>query len=424
MKKKQVETFEFLGNKFNIDKNVVILNIYNLIIISILVYIGFIFFNMFILGNIDFFDIRNYIKQSVLILHGGIPYISIDYEYAILSLIPMMISVIIANLLGDIRFSMFIFQLLMIICNIITILSVYLIVLKLYQNNKIAFKAGLLYTISLVALYTTLTRYDAFPVCLITLSIMLFIYKKDSGYIISTIGFFTKIFPIVTYPFFILYNLKNGDKTNWKLIIGSSIILSIVLLLPFILMGGVDTLKPYLFASGTTVNMVYVNTFTYAIFSLINNVILFSIPITIISICMTCVLGIGILYLLYYIYISVEFSYKDMILAICLILSLLIITAKFHSPQYFMWITPLLVILVIDDIKKILIYYVFQIMTFIEFPIMFGKYYTNVTFPIFGSMEYFLVLFFFLLEYIILIILLIYCIDNNIWKKLLSIIES
>jgi hypothetical protein len=422
MKKKQIETFTFLNTNFKFDKNLIISNVYNLIILSLVMYILFIFFNIAVLGNIDYFDIRNYIIASLLVLKGNIPYITLDYEYAILSLLPMMISVIIANLLGDIRFSMFIFQLLMIICNIITTLSIYFIVLKLYQNNTLAYRAGLVYIISVVALYTTLTRYDAFPVCLLVVSILLFIYKKD-GFTISVIGFFTKIFPIITYPFFIIYSLKNHENINWKRIISIGGILTTLLIVPFMLMGGLKVVNPYLFASGSTITNIYTNTFSYTIFSIIHDIILLKISLNIIFTCMTAILILSILYLLYYIYISTIHSYRDMILSICIILSLLIITAKFHSPQYFMWISPLFVILIIDDIKKVILYMIFQIMTFIEFPILFGKYYTNVSLPMVGSSDWFTIIFFFLIEYLTMIILLIWCIDNTIWKKLLSIIK-
>jgi len=424
MKKKPIETFTFLNNKFNIDKNIVLSNIFYLIVISILSYIGIIFLNIFIMGSIDFFDIRNYMITSLSIINGSIPYITIPYEYAILSLCPMILSVITSMVLGDIRLSFIIFQLFMVMCNIITLIAVYLIVLKLYKNNDIAFKAGLLYIISIVAIYTTLTRHDSLPVCLMVLSILYFVYKKESSsYIISIMGFFTKIFPIIVSPFFIIYYLKhNNIQESKKYLTSYPFIIFGILpigLIGLYLLGGVDAIKPYLFASGSTINSVYANTFTYALYMLINNII--PISVSIVSTFMSIILGISGLYLLYYIYKSIDFSYKDMVLAICITLSLLIITSKFHSPQYFMWISPLLVVLVVDDIKKIIIYCIFQIMTFIEFPLLFGKYYTNVSYvDNAGNIP----LLFFIIEYTILILLLLMCMNFNIKKKLLSIIKS
>lgn len=406
MKKKSIETFEFMDNKFNVDKNIVFNHIFYLICIGLLSYIGCVLFNLFILGSIDYYDLRIYILQSIQIINGNLPYISTSYAYPVLSLVPMILSVLLAIFINNLKLSIVIFQLFMIFCNIITILCVYFIVLKLY-NDKVAFKAGILYAISIVALYTTLTRFDALPVCLMIMSITLFMYNKyRDACIFSFIGFFVKIFPIITYPFFIAYQLKNGhEKIKYYLVIFVGLV--ICLLLPFqIIIGWIEGLKPYTFAVGSSISSIYANTFTYACHFLLFDIMKLPISIDMINnfFIFIFIIMLGVLYVTYRRIIN--FTYTNMIFYICILISLLIIISKFHSPQYFMWITPLLVILSINDIKKIICFIIFQILTFIEFPLMFGRYYTNVNY-IHGAEL--ITCFFFLLEYGILILLLYLC---------------
>ena len=408
-KKSNIETFSFLNVKFKDNKSTIINHIFYLISLSFFCKILFTLLCIFIFGiTIDYFDIRNYIAHGILVTSGNIPYISFTYEYGILSLIPMVISVIVSNIL-NIQYAIPIFQLLMICCDIITVLCVYLITLKLY-NEKLAYYAGLLYIISLSSLYTTITRYDALPVCLLMLSILLFIYHDSyKSYITTTIGFFTKVFPIITLPFFIIYDIKNNLFKIKNYVI--PFIIFMICIIPFIILGGLKTLNPYLFATGSSLKFEYVNTFGYTIYSWVHYVIGIDISYVSITTMLSLIMVISIGYILYYVYSLKQFGYKDMIKYIFISLCILIICAKFHSPQYFMWITPMAVILSVDKIEKIFVFIIFQIITFIEFPIMFGSFYTNIQYTNnIGNYGWYLTIFFFLIEYIILIILIIMCI--------------
>jgi hypothetical protein len=117
-----------------------------------------------------------------------------------------------------------------------------------------------------------------------------------------------------------------------------------------------------------------------------------------------------IIALLFTAYRVKEIKPLQLIVYICLSLSVLIIFTKFHSPQYFMWIMPFLAILVADKIEKIILFFIFNIITYIEFPLMFGTFYTNVMYVnSVGSYGWYIALLFFSVEYIILFILLKMC---------------
>ena len=93
---------------------------------------------------------------------------------------------------------------------------------------------------------------------------------------------------------------------------------------------------------------------------------------------------------------------------LCAIFFLVFFT-KFHSPQYIVWFTPLLAILVADDIVKTGLFYVSQLLAYIEFPLMFRNWYTNLEYtnPT-GSSGWYFTLAFFTVEYIVFIALMYY----------------
>lgn len=386
------EIFKLLNNK----------QVFHLILISILVKMFMLFFGSILVKGlfIDMFDLQNYILNGVNILNGGTPYISFDYEYALFSLVPMVISAYAST------YAIIVFQLLMILCDIITMLCIYLIVSKLYNKHK-AYIASIIYICSLSAIYTVVTRYDALPVCLMMISILLFIYKDNANsYIVSTIGFFTKVFPIVTLPFFIIHNYKTDGLTKLKECYLVPILIALVCIVPLYIIGGFKVLKPYLFATGSTTSSVYANTFTFTLYSWLQ-IFKINIDLSIISFATTAIMIVSIGYILYYIYKLEDFNFKEMIKYICITLCILIICTKFHSPQYFMWFTPLMAILVVDKLEKIAVFFIFQLLTIIEFPLMFGSFYNNVSYiGANGSIPWWISILFFTIEYSILFILM------------------
>jgi len=79
-----------------------------------------------------------------------------------------------------------------------------------------------------------------------------------------------------------------------------------------------------------------------------------------------------------------------------------------------MWFTPLLVIFVSDKIEKIILFFIFQVLTFIEFPLLFGKYYTNIEYiNSIWSFDWWITLIFFTIEYVVLFILLYKCFGSR-----------
>ena len=85
----------------------------------------------------------------------------------------------------------------MVICDLVTLLCIYFIALKL-QNEKTAYLAGLIYATAFSTAYFVLTKYDAFPTCLLMLAVFFTLCGMSvKGYIAAGLGFFAKIFPAV-----------------------------------------------------------------------------------------------------------------------------------------------------------------------------------------------------------------------------------
>jgi hypothetical protein len=199
----------------------------------------------------------------------------------------------------------------------------------------------------------------------------------------------------------------------------------LVLILPLAIINP-NVIQSYIFATGGGIG-IYVNTATYSLYANLNEVLHLGISSSLISLFMYGVMAVVLLLLLYISYISEERDPKTLLkVLLCAIFALVFFT-KFHSPQYLVWFTPLLALLVADDLVKIIVFYVIQIFAYIEFPLMFGKYYVNLNYsnPV-GSADWYLTLLFFTLQYLALL-LLVYLIirpPEGIVKKISTILSG
>jgi len=406
--KKVKHPFSFLNVEFgNVDLQTVKRHLLILILASILTKFIVIFATTSVFHSfIDFFDIGTYFEHAIPLMEGQLPYINYQIEYPILLFIPIALAFIPAMVLQSQMAFVFSFQILMVLCDILIVLCVYFIGLKIW-SEKTAFFGGLFYATAFSTAYFVLTKSDAFPTCILMVALLFTIYGMNSkGYISATLGFFTKIFPVVALPFMVLYNAKSTSLKTELISAGKIFLLfCIFLLLPFALINP-KVISTYLFATGGSLG-VYVNTATFTIYSYLHDVFHLGITPASVSTAMYVLMGITLLILLYFAYAESEKNPTNLIkLVLCAIFSLVFFT-KFHSPQYLVWFTPLLALLVADDIVKIVLFYITQIFAYIEFPLMFGKYYVNLNYtnPV-GSADWYLTLCFFTLEYIAFILLL------------------
>lgn len=411
------ETVAFLSAVFpGADAAIVKQHLRTLIIASLLVKLA-VFFGTQVVFNsfIDTFDLQFYFEHGMKLLNGQIPYLSFEFDYPVLIFIPIVLALIPAVLLKSIAIFMISFQLLMFLCDCLTLLCVYFIALKLF-NEKAAFLAGILYATAFSSAYFVLTKYDAFPTCLLMLAVFFTVCGMNvRGYLAAGLGFFAKIFPAIAFPFLVIHNAKKTTLQDEILTVLKVMVpLAALLLLP-ILVVRPGAIRTYLFATGASVG-VYVNTVTYTLYSWLHGVGTIGIAPESLSLGMYGLMGITLLYLLYAAFADTERRPVTLVKTLLCAFITVIFFTKFHSPQYVVWFTPLLCLLVIDDLVKIVLFYVVQTFAFIEFPLMFGSYYTNLEYTsAAGSPGWYLTLVFFTLQYLTLLILVILIVRPPAW---------
>jgi hypothetical protein len=401
------QSLEFLTVRVdNIDMQTVKSHLFYLILASLLTkFIVIIATTTIFHSFIDFFDIQFYFEHAVKILDGQLPYIGYNFDYPVLIFIPIFIALVPALLFQSSLAFAYTFQILMVLCDLITILCVYFIALKVH-NEKTAFLAGLIYATAFSTAYFVLTKYDAFPTCLLMLAVLFTVYGMNlKGYIAAGLGFFAKIFPAIAFPFLILYNSKKSSlKGEIIAVLKVMVPLSLVLLLPILVIRP-EAIRTYLFATGASVG-VYVNTATYTLYSWLNGVGNIGVSPENISLVMYGLMGITILYLLFTAYTDTEKRPVTLLKSLFCAFVAVIFFTKFHSPQYIVWFTPLLCLLVADEIHKVVLFYIVQVFAYIEFPLMFGSFYTNLEYTnAVGSYGWYMTLIFFTIQYIALMVL-------------------
>ncbi|MCK9593867.1 MAG: hypothetical protein M0Q91_17845 [Methanoregula sp.] len=385
-------------------KDILVLCSLSLLTIFITAFITISVFNTYV----DSWGYNVYYETNVIpfLQSGDLPYINHFWEYPILMMVPVILSAIPSVLLNDKGTFFTVFSTLMILCNFITIACIYLTTLYIYKSRDRAYIAGFIYAISVSVAYTTLTNYDPLPTCLMMAGLTLTINGRGKntvgGYVAGFLGFFTKIFPIVLIPFSILFNAKDTSiKKEVVSAIKAGVIPVLVLFLPIFLLNQ-ESVKTYVIANAAG-KPAFVASFVYTVSSWINGVIGIDLPISAVSIAMTGILVIIIAALLHYAYAEKK---KDPALLICMILIALvtiIACSKYHSPQYMMWFTPILCILVSGEFLQVAMYYILQIIWYLKFPILFYRLYVNDSYlyPL-PTIQGYETLLFFTLEYAVL----------------------
>lgn len=359
---------------------------------------------------VDLFDIGFYFEHGIMLTQGQLPYITYFFDYPILVFVPITLALIPALIFQNAMAFVYSFQILMIICDMVTTLCVYLITLKLW-DKKTALYAGILSATAFSSAYFVLTKYDAFPTSILMVALVFTIYgQKMKGYIATSAGFYAKIFPVIALPFIVPYNAR--DTTTKQEILNACkvfIPLAVVLILPFLVFRQ-DILNTYL--PIRTGMEYYSNTVTFTIYSWLHNVFGIGISLGVVLTIMSACMAAGLLALVYTAYVYPKKDPKLLLKLILCSIVLVIFCVKVRSPQYIVWFTPILCILAADDIRKIILVYIVQVLAFIEFPLMFRTFYTATQYTDMTlSSGWFITLIAFTLEYLALFVCLCFIVN-------------
>jgi hypothetical protein len=373
----------------------------------------------------DWFGIMYYYEHVGYLLQGQIPYIQFDYEYPILVFIPSLIAMIPSFVFGSKEAFVFTFSGLMVICDCITTVCIYLIAKKIWDDEFRAYVAALVYTTAISAMYFVLFEYSSSASCILMLTLTAVVYGKDflikdGGYLGLTIGFFIKAYPAFAVPFVAFYH-AHTTSLKAEIIRGAKSILPVVavLLVPFVIFN-LSSLKTYIPAR-LEFNY-FPNTIIWTVHVWLHDILGINVSqdivMTGIYAGMICIAG-ALLYAGY------KYPEKDAKVMLQLTLGLIMVIVlgfKVRSPQYIVWFTPFLCILIVDDIRKVMFFYFTQILAFVEFPLTFWSFWTNVEYtnPL-KSMNWTMTLLFFTVEFGSLVLLVWWVIDPvSIYKKIRS----
>jgi len=361
----------------NIERRTFVHNLLLLGIASVLTKLIVLFVTVSVFHSfVDLFDISVYFGYAANVLDGQIPYIDFSIEYPFLFMIPVLIPLIPTVLANDVNAYVMGFQVLMAFFDILTLFLVYLIGLQLFDSKR-AFRAALLYATAFASSYFILTKYDSFPTFLFILAIFATVYGMSKrGYLAAILGFFTKVFPIIAAPYLVLFNAtRTSRKTELISVSKVAIVCIVFLLIPMIFLVQ-DWYRPFLFATGADVG-VYANTVTYTLYNVLNGLLHLPISEEIISLAMYALM-IGIAgSLLLVSWVKGIQSPRRLLVLIAVTLFSVIFCTKFHSPQYLVWLTPFYALLLIESYWNVLVFYLLQVVVYIEFPLAWGSLYVN-----------------------------------------------
>ena len=129
--------FTFLNEQFdNLDADVVKLHIFYIILVSVMMKFVVLFLTTSVFHSfIDLFDFGYYFEHGMMVVNGQLPYADFPFDYPPLALIPILLAIIPAILTMNQYAFVLTFQALMVICDIGTVLCIYFIGLKIYDEK-------------------------------------------------------------------------------------------------------------------------------------------------------------------------------------------------------------------------------------------------------------------------------------------------
>lgn len=176
-------------------------------------------------GTLLYFDFAS------KVFHGGLPYRDFNFEYPPFALfffiLPRLFTSTYKTFVNYYHFEVFIFIL-------IGLFVIYYIARRL---GKAPWKMLAVYTIAILAIGPIVAeQYDIFPAILTLLSVYFFwLGKHKVSWVLIALGTMTKIYPVVIAPIFLIYYIRNRQyRRIWSgIVIFAAISLAVVL--PFLI---------------------------------------------------------------------------------------------------------------------------------------------------------------------------------------------
>lgn len=374
--------------------------IFQIIVLSIFVKLIFSIIFTTVPGfRLDMSDFSAYYTWTQWWLEGQHPYVDFHVDYPMGFWIPIAISTILSGWLANVDVFVSTFRIFMVACDAIVAVCVYLIALKLY-DEKSAFNSTILYIFAFSTTHYVFWKFDAFPLMLLMVAITLAMYgKMVSSYFVAISGFFTKMFPIVCFPFIKMYN--NNTRKKDQLLM--AVIFLLVLMAIQYYVFGYESLSVFEKGAGNR-DFIYATTLWYALSTIFG----FTLSVVTLSKFLLVICG-GIgLFVLYQFWKSDRNEFK---LLGCIMVAVFLasLSNTHYSPQFSMWIAPFLSIMLVTTVGDILLFFIYQIIGYISYPVLFDRLYNNNRYLWdAGTLENQFVTVFFIVQWVFYIVVVIY----------------
>ncbi|MDP2685181.1 MAG: hypothetical protein Q8P20_09180 [bacterium] len=318
----------------------------------------------------DDFELDVYYQRIGYFYDKEIPFQSDRVEYPVLGLFYLTIPTLLTNTQADYDIAL-IFQ------NIIFLIILVILTSKIIKILGRDNRQMWLFILPSI-LFFTINRFDIFPAVLIQLALLLILKKKYGwSFVLLSLSFLAKGYAMVLFPvFFVYYLVQRNSKIKGLLLNRPFLLFSIpavIIVIGLMFWAGFENaLFPYIFQS--TRNFAYGS--VYAIFISANWNFFVDGFWKWYMFIGSKILGVLQLVLPFIIYVGYK-KFKqyiktptNLIMWSLLVLSFYIFLSPYYSPQWFLWLLPLLVLLPLNK-KEVWLIIVYDLLNFIFFPVIY-----------------------------------------------------
>jgi hypothetical protein len=377
----KLETVSWYCRMGNLMRNqdIVILVIISLLVKAVVFFSG-------ILPNMPFTtltgDLTLYHWYATSPFHGIYPYVSYYVPYPQLFLVPVYLALIPVITLQNPVWYLVSFSALMILVDTATLICLYSLACRFFGREK-AFLCGLLYATAIAAAFLVPISYDAVPTFFLVFSIWLLLSQKTvASYLSATAATLLKWFPAFCFPFYLVYSHKNGhDMGTVKKSLVCSALFAGVIIVPFLLLNASGFFNTYLSHVTRTPE---VHSFVYYL-DAVSRFLFQGAPS---DFWFFVLLALGELALFFWYFKNLDKEPLTLVYVIFFSVFFFVLTNKVFSASYIIWLTPFLSLLLVHSSRRILLFYLAQVIIYLETPVLFGIVYGPQTFGLFPDTVY------------------------------------
>ena len=315
-------------------------------------------------------DMTLYYWYAHSIVLGKIPYISFNAEYPQLFFVPVVLAIL--PFMGNPDFTSYLFSFgaITIAFDIATLVCVYVLAARFFGQER-AFLSGLLYTTAISVAFFIPIVYDIIPTFFLVFSLCCFVYGRDvTAYVSAAVGVLLKWFPFACFPFFYLSTKKNKrELSSFRTGVIATILLFAACSVPFILINADKFFRTYMFH---ILRPSEAHSFVYYM----DAVSLFLINLQPVSKISLFLFILAECVLLYWYYRHLDGTALTLTYVLFLSVFTFVLFNKVLATYYIIWLTPFLALLLARSTKHILLFYLVQIIMFLETPVLLRIVYT------------------------------------------------